>query len=153
MITKNIIQKYFEDFANNHYQIKYYGYGDLWEISASEAVEYPLLWVQPIPCSIDGKDISYNYNILVADRLQDGQSNKIEVESDTFQICLDVLASFNYLDDIDLSQTSTITPFIDRFKDDVCGNLMTLNLVVPFDYNECAVPQTTQITNNTIVCN
>jgi hypothetical protein len=64
-----------------------------------------------------------------------------------------VLASFNFLDDVDLTQTSSITPFIERFKDDVCGNLMTITLVVPFDYNECAVPQTAQITNNTIVCN
>jgi hypothetical protein len=56
MITKNIIKKYFEDFASNHYQIKDFGYGDLWEISASEATEYPLLWVQPIPCNVDGRD-------------------------------------------------------------------------------------------------
>jgi hypothetical protein len=143
MITKNTIHKYFQDLADNHYQLKYFGYGDLSEVSVSEAVTYPLLWVTPTPSNVSGNTITYNYNIVVADRLEDGDLNKVEVESDTHQICLDILASFRQNTEFDweLDKSSNFTPFIHRFKDQVCGHLMTLSFEVEFNYNECAIPQ------------
>ena len=80
MITKNILYQYFKDFADNHLQIKDYGYGDLWEISSSQATQYPLFWVSPQPSSISGNEITYNFNILIGDRLEDGDANKVEIE-------------------------------------------------------------------------
>jgi len=142
MITKNILYQYFKDFADNHLQIKDYGYGDLWEISSSQATQYPLFWVSPQPSSISGNDINYNFNILIGDRLEDGDGNKVEVESDTFQIGLDLLATLNLNQDVDLDKSNTLTPFIHDFKDRIAGHLITLSVSAPFDYNECAVPTT-----------
>jgi len=142
MITKNILYKYFKDFADNHLQIKDYGYGDLWEISSSQATTYPLFWVSPQPSSISGNEISYNFNILIGDRLEDGDANKVEVESDTFQIGLDLLATLNLDRELDLDKNNTLTPFIHDFKDRIAGHLITLSVSAPFDYNECAVPTT-----------
>ena len=142
MITKNILYKYFKDFADNHLQIKDYGYGDLWEISSSQATTYPLFWVSPQPSSISGNEISYNFNILIGDRLEDGDANKVEVESDTFQIGLDLLATLNLDNELDLDKNNTLTPFIHDFKDRIAGHLITLSVSAPFDYNECAVPTT-----------
>lgn len=142
MITKNILYKYFKDFADNHLQIKDYGYGDLWEISSSEATQYPLFWVSPQPSTISGNEISYNFNILIGDRLEDGDANKVEVESDTFQIGLDLLATLNLDRDLDLDKNNTLTPFIQDFKDRIAGHLISVSVSAPFDYNECAVPTT-----------
>jgi hypothetical protein len=142
MITKNILYKYFKDFADNHLQIKDYGYGDLWEISSSQATTYPLFWVSPQPSNISGNEISYNFNILIGDRLEDGDANKVEVESDTFQIGLDLLATLNLDRELDLDKNNTLTPFIHDFKDRIAGHLITLSVSAPFDYNECAVPTT-----------
>jgi len=142
MITKNILYKYFKDFADNHLQIKDYGYGDLWEISSSEATQYPLFWVSPQPSTISGNEISYNFNILIGDRLEDGDANKVEVESDTFQIGLDLLATLNLDRDLDLDKNNTLTPFIQDFKDRIAGHLISVSVSAPFNYDECAVPTT-----------
>jgi len=142
MITKNILYKYFKDFADNHLQIKDYGYGDLWEISSSTATTYPLFWVSPQPSNISGNEITYNFNILIGDRLEDGDANKVEVESDTFQIGLDLLATLNLNRDVDLDKSNTLTPFIHDFKDRIAGHLITVSVTADFDYNECAVPTT-----------
>jgi hypothetical protein len=142
MITKNILYKYFKDFADNHLQIKDYGYGDLSEISSSTATTYPLFWVSPQPSNISGNEITYNFNILIGDRLEDGDANKVEVESDTFQIGLDLLATLNLNRDVDLDKSNTLTPFIHDFKDRIAGHLITVSVTADFDYNECAVPTT-----------
>lgn len=142
MITKNILYKYFEQFANNHLQIKDFGYGDLSEISSSQATQYPLFWVSPQPSSISGNEITYSFNILIGDRLEDGDLNKVEVESDTFQIGLDLLATLNLNRDVDLEKSNTLTPFIHDFKDRIAGHLITLSVSADFNYNECAVPTT-----------
>lgn len=152
MITKNILYKYFKDFADNHLQIKDYGYGDLWEISSSQATTYPLFWVSPQPSNISGNEITYNFNILIGDRLEDGDANKVEVESDTFQIGLDLLATLNLNRDLDLDKSNTLTPFIHDFKDRIAGHLITLSVSAPFDYNECAVPTTGTPTPPTSSC-
>ena len=142
MITKNILYKYFKDFADNHLQIKDFGYGDLWEISSSQATQYPLFWVSPQPSNISGNEISYNFNILIGDRLEDGDGNKVEVESDTLQIGLDLLATLNLHTELDLEKSNTLTPFIHDFKDRIAGHLISLSVMAPFNYNECAVPTT-----------
>ena len=152
MITKNILYKYFKDFADNHLQIKDYGYGDLWEISSSTATQYPLFWVSPQPSSISGNEISYNFNILIGDRVEDGDGNKVEVESDTFQIGLDLLATLNLHTELDLDKNNTLTPFIHDFKDRIAGHLITLSVSAPFNYNECAVPTTGTPTPPTSSC-
>jgi hypothetical protein len=142
MITKNILYQYFKDFADNHLQIKDYGYGDLWEISSSQATQYPLFWVSPQPSTISGKEINYTFNILIGDRVTDGELNKVEVESDTFQIGLDLLATLNLHNELDLDTNNTLTPFVHDFKDKIAGHLITLSVSAPFNYNECAVPTT-----------
>jgi hypothetical protein len=152
MITKNILYKYFKDFADNHLQIKDYGYGDLSEISSSTATTYPLFWVSPQPSSISGNEITYNFNILIGDRLEDGDANKVEVESDTFQIGLDLLATLNLNRDVDLDKSNTLTPFIHDFKDRIAGHLITVSVTADFDYNECAVPTTGTPTPPTSSC-
>jgi len=143
MITKNTIYQSFKNFADNHLQIKDFGYGDLWEISASESTEYCLFWVSPQPCNVQGNEITYVYSILVADRVFKGEGNELEVESDTFQICLDFLAYLNDQSENEwmLNESVTITPFTERFKDEVTGHIMDINIVVEFDYNECAIPK------------
>jgi hypothetical protein len=152
MITKNILYKYFKDFADNHLQIKDYGYGDLSEISSSTATTYPLFWVSPQPSNISGNEITYNFNILIGDRLEDGDANKVEVESDTFQIGLDLLATLNLNRDVDLDKSNTLTPFIHDFKDRIAGHLITVSVTADFDYNECAVPTTGTPTPPTSSC-
>ena len=144
MVTKNNIAKWFEDFQINHTQLKDFGYGDFADISMETATVYPLMWVSPQPCQVNGQTISFIYVIAIADRCDKARANAIEVESDTFQICLDLLASANYPVsslDWELVEATTITPFMEKWKDEVEGNMFTITLNVDFDYNECEIPK------------
>jgi hypothetical protein len=143
MVTKNNIQTWFNDFADNHTQLKDYGYGDFSDISMERATTYPLMWVSPQPCTIEGNQISYVYTIAIADRVDKERLNAVEVESDTFQICLDILAAANdqaTISEWQLLETSTLTPFFETWKDEVEGHMVTLTLVVDFNYDKCQIP-------------
>lgn len=145
MITKNTLYKFFQDFATNHRQIFDFGYGDLWEIPTLER-EYLLFWVVPIPSQAIDNEVVYNYTIYVGDRVQNGRGNAVEVESDTFQICQDLLATIDYYSNAnrwELDRSSiTITPFREDGKDNIDGHLMDISIKVDFSYDECAVPTT-----------
>ena len=143
MITKNTLYKWFNDFADNHTQIKDFGYGDYSDISMEIATTYPLMWVSPQPCPVEGYEIKYTYIIAIADRVWKDRENAVEVESDTMQICLDLLAS---LDDQssnnwELDYATTITPFVEKWKDEVEGNFVTVVLKAPFNYDNCQIPK------------
>lgn len=143
MLTKNQIHKKFKDFADNHLQIKFFGYGDLPELSQSVGTTYPLLWISPQPSPVNGYQIAYTYFVMVADRTMKGHEDIVEVESDTFQICLDFLAFLNDQsnNDFELNETTTITPFEDEHKDEISGHIMTISFNVDFNYNECQIPK------------
>ena len=155
MVTKNNIQIWFKDFASNHTQLKDYGYGDFSDISMERATTYPLMWVSPQPCSIDGNQISYSYTIAIADRCDKERTNAVEVESDTFQICLDILAGANDQANATgwmLSETSTLTPFFETWKDEVEGHMVTVTLIVDFDYDKCQIPTISAVTPPSVGC-
>jgi len=144
LITKNKIEKFFSDWATAHLQLKDYGYGDFSDISMEEGQDYPLMWVQPIPCTVTESEIIYSYTIAIADRVYKARENAVEVESDSFQICLDLLKTLNYqtLYEWELDPNATLTPFVETWKDEVEGHMITVNLKVDFDYNYCEVPLT-----------
>ena len=100
------------------------------------------MWVSPQPCPVEGMEILYTYSIAIADRVWKDRNNAVEVESDTFQICLDLLAAADDQSgtDWELSASATITPFFESWKDEVEGNIFTLILKAPFDYNSCQIP-------------
>lgn len=142
MVTRNQIAKFFQDFVAAHYQLKGYGYGDFWEISQSESAIYPLMWVSPQPVPIDGMQVEHTYVIAMADRVLGGESNELEVESDTFQYCQDLIAALNDQseNDWELQESFTATPFTEKWKDDVAGFLLTLTLSTDFNHDACAIP-------------
>lgn len=145
MITRNTLYKFFQDFATNHRQIFGFGYGDLWEIATLER-EYLLMWVVPIQSQAVDNEVVYNYTIYVGDRVLNGRGNAVEVESDTFQICQDLLATIDQQSntfDWELDRSSVnLTPFREDGKDNIDGWLMDISIKANFTYDECAVPTT-----------
>lgn len=147
MVTINNIRKFFSDFADNHYQIKDFGYGDLPDISMEMAQTYPLLWVQPLPWTINDRQITFKYSVFVADRVFKEKGLQLtEVHSDTAQILWDLMASMDQQQDYEwiLEKQSTGTPFTDSWKDEVSGHFMDLAITQDFNYNECQIPMSGQ---------
>lgn len=142
MVTRNTIAKFFKNFANSHYQLKDFGYGDFWEISQSKGARYPLMWVSPQPATIQGNEVLHTYAIAIADRVRSSEDHELEVESDTFQICQDLLAALNdqSLNEWELDENITLQPFTEWSKDDDAGFIMNLTFKVDNQYDACAIP-------------
>jgi len=145
MITLNQFTALLNTMSNAHEQLKTFGEGDVWEIGASSPVQYPLMWVMPQPSSTAQKLLNMKFSLIFADIVFHDKSNEQDVLSDTQQIALDILAQLNapdYADDFILDPNAQLTPFTEKFDNDVAGWKVDINIKVNYLSDRCAVPST-----------
>ena len=157
MFSINQIHKKFSDFATAHLQINSYGFGDLSEIGQSVAaytvnkdngtnnITYPSMWVTPQPSSIERHFLKLNFMCLFYDLVNQNEDNSIEVISDTLQMANDFIQYLRTTTnednfDIDNEYTFQLTPFKDRFNDDVTGWQLDLQLNIINLNDSCNLP-------------
>lgn len=91
-MTLNQIVKQITTFANNHEQIKFVYFGDVWERLSNGEVTYPAMFFTLIDAQILAKQIQYNFSIYVMDRMLMEETNETEVLSDMTLIVQDMVA-------------------------------------------------------------
>lgn len=149
MLTLNQIISKLETIATNHSQINHFGYGDLWEIlekNSDTPINYALMWVVIGNATKGSKDLSLSFTIIVADLVDKDEANELEVLSDTLLICNDIIAEVKALADtasediyFDSNEDGTInlTPFTERFDDELSGWSFDINIRIPYANNAC----------------
>jgi len=145
MYSLNQFAKLLNTLASAHAQIKTFGEGDVWEIGASGSIQYPLMWAVPQPSSTAQKLLNMKFSILFADVLDPDKANEQDILSDTLQMAMDILAQLNapnFADDFILDHNTNLTPFTEKFDDDVAGWKLDLNIKINFLSDRCAVPST-----------
>lgn len=155
--TLNQFHNVFKTFAQNHRFVNSYGFGDLADIgngvenysvnkdNSTGKLMYPSMWITPQPSVIDRHFIRWKFNILFYDLVHKDDSNSIEVLSDTQQCAADLI---NYLRNpsyedyfsIDNEYSFQITPFRDRFNDEVTGWMLDLEIDVVNLNDRCTIP-------------
>ncbi len=127
-----------------HEQINSFGFGDItqltMDVETKQSPVYTKLYVVPNDTILDQNQLTYNFQIIVADRLKDDYSNQRDVMNDTLEIMKDVF-TFLYLSEYESEWDATVEPFLERFEDVLAGWTMSLTLTQPFDYNRCNVPE------------
>jgi PKD repeat protein len=71
------------------------------------------------------------------------EGNELEVESDTQLIALDVLAYWMKLgqnERFSITSSNTITPFWEKWGDEVTGHFVDIGIEEFYDFNSCAIP-------------
>jgi len=130
--------------AQAHEQINSFGFGDLtqmtMDIETKQSPIYTKLYIIPNDVSLDQNELTYNFQVIVADRLKDDYSNQRDVMNDTLEIMKDVF-TFLYLSEYESEWDATVEPFLERFEDVLAGWTMSLVITQPFDYNRCNVPE------------
>jgi hypothetical protein len=91
-MTLNQIVKQITTFGNNHEQIKFVYFGDVWERLSNGEVTYPAMFFSLIDAQILAKQIQYNFSIYVMDRMLMEETNETEVLSDMTLIGQDMVA-------------------------------------------------------------
>ena len=127
-----------------HEQINSFGFGDItqltMDIETKQSPIYTKLYIVPNDTVLDQNQLTYNFQVIVADRLKDDYSNQRDVMNDTLEIMKDVF-TFLYLSEYESEWDATVEPFLERFEDVLAGWTMSLTLTQPFDYNRCNVPE------------
>lgn len=154
-LTKNQVISRLRTLANNHLQIRSFGYGDRWEletamttadgnnIGISQPEKQPFMWVTPIIARVNDSSLYYDFEIIIGDLVKKDEGNELEVESDTLLICLDLLSK---LDDESfewsLDKQSNLQPFTEKWDSEFTGHIMNISLEFMFNYDYCQVPFT-----------
>lgn len=152
-LTKNQVVTQLKTLANNHLQIRGFGYGDRWELETAmtqtdgtdkglaQPQKQPFMWVTPIVARVSDSSLFYDFEIIVGDLVKKDESDELEVESDTLLICLDVLSKLDDEDyDWSLSKQSNLQPFTEKWDSEFTGHIMNVSLEFMFNYDYCQVP-------------
>jgi hypothetical protein len=153
--TANQIKSEFELLASGHYQIHSFLYAQEFEQQAYENLIYPLMLVYPLGGSLSGTSYTRNYRVIIADRVLKSEGNELEVESDTQLIALDTLAYWMKLgtnERFSITSSNTITPFWEKWGDEVTGHFVDIGIEEFYDFNSCAIPLSSAIPSPTNPC-
>ena len=136
--------------VNNHLILKDFGYGALTDIKTVDdgtRVNYPYAFLNPTQSSRTGQSITYRFNLIVMDVVQEdptnGYANYLKVQSACQQYIDDILANLRFSKpyrDFDLTLNVNLTPFKERFQDTVAGMTATLEIEIPEALNNCIAP-------------
>lgn len=142
-MTLNQVKKVLSDFATNHKQIDFFGFGDVWELDVSTSRVYPLMWVELQPSQLAFKEFSYNFKVYFAAKVLRGEGNETEVLSDMTEIAKDLYAHLYNLqnsNDYEVVTNTAFEYFTEAFDDMVAGCMITLQIKVPNLYDYCQIP-------------
>lgn len=136
--------------ADRHQQINSFGFGQFSDIATSGTINYPIMYVMPNGSNIKAGEVGYKLSIIVADLVEKGKNNEVDVLSDTHKIACDIIADlkigghkFDSTYRFDLSpQDVTMTDFFERFDEEVAGWQFDVTLWADWNWNQCAIPFT-----------
>ena len=141
--TLNQIINKFEQIAETHAQINGFGFGESFEISASEQEKYPLLWVNVLASNITDRTLELRIGYMVIDIVADDNFNEKDTLSDTLSIAQDVFALISSpanQDSFEVSNQLTLTPMFEALPDKVNGWLCETAINIAYTANRCQVP-------------
>lgn len=158
---KNIVDD-MKKLVENHKMIHSFGIGDIKDFifltqqvdgednTKNNAPIYPLLYMVPQGTTRDDSQITYNFNVIIADI--DNTKNKditVDLWSDTLEYAEDVLAQFNYgvtvadgdfYEKYEAITPTSIIPFSEQYEDLLVGHTLNLQIIVDKPLNRCIAP-------------
>ena len=152
-ITYKQIITYFSSIAYHHEQITSFGVGDYTQlvndIQTKETRRYTAMYIVPQNVELNEYHIHFNFNVVIADQINEDLSNQRDVMSDTLQIAQDVWTIFwqSYTQEqgafsniIVGDWDASIEPFLEISETVLGGHTLHIKLSIPFDYTSCGLP-------------
>ena len=140
-MTLNQIVKQISAFGNNHEQIKFVYFGDVWERLSNGEVTYPAMFFNINDAQILAKQIQYNFSIYVMDRMLMEETNETEVLSDMTLVGQDIVANlrdqiYNWV----VSDNMSVTFFTESDPDYLAGLKIDFSLTLSSLNDTCQIP-------------
>lgn len=142
--TINQLNAEMQAIQQSHLQLNSYHWGNFIDAYKSRSLNWPLL------CSyyVNGGGASpmlvpINLIIIVADKTYKDNSNLNEIESDTLQVCKDILnviANSHRWKSFSRFNSYTIDKFIQDTADEVAGHILRVNISLKDSKSVCGLP-------------
>jgi hypothetical protein len=148
-MTLNQIVKELTKLGNDHEQINFVYFGDVWERLSNGEVTYPAMFFTLTGANVGEKNIAYSFSLYFMDRMLMEETNETEVLSDMTQVAGDIVAQLRYPEDYSIvtwtpSQSMPLTFFTESDPDLLAGVKLDTTLTVPFLNDRCQVPSNYQ---------
>jgi len=135
----------FEEFANAHFQVNEFFWGDFLDAISRDAVKYPMMVCTLQPSQIGDSYTGVDLQVIVCDKYSKQDYSMIdEVHSDMYRVLKDVdiaLKQFRFQEYLDLETDLSTEPFINRGKDVTAGWAGIFRLRIHDYEDRCAIPQ------------
>jgi hypothetical protein len=140
-MTLNQIVKQITAFGNNHEQIKFVYFGDVWERLSNGEVTYPAMFFNLNDAQILAKQIQYNFSIYVMDRMLMEETNETEVLSDMILVGQDMVASLrDHIYQWTANDNMSVTFFTESDPDYLAGVKIDFSLTLSSLNDTCQIP-------------
>jgi hypothetical protein len=140
-MTLNQIVKQITEFGNNHEQIKFVYFGDVWERLSNGEVTYPAMFFNLNDAQILAKQIQYNFSIYCMDRMLMEETNETEVLSDMTLVGQDMVASLrDHIYNWVISDNMSVTFFTESDPDYLAGLKIDFSLTLSSLNDTCQIP-------------
>lgn len=156
-LSQNGVNKMFSQWSAADPNITQYGFGQLYNENGEPKVAqvYPGMWVNPVNTTENEYTVNRTYQILFYDVQyisEGGVSNQNAVISDCEEYAFRMCRFLRLQSELfNIVGSPTITPFTDRFLDDVCGVILDVTIEFNAESSNCEDPDYTfNIQNNEI---
>ena len=144
-MTLNQISSQLTKIGNDHEQINYVYFGDVWERLSNGEVTYPAMFYNLIGATIVAKEIQYQFSFYFMDRMLMEETNETEVLSDMTLVAQDIIAQLRYPQDYGIvtwtcGDNIPVTYYTESDPDLLAGVKCDITLSLPFINDRCQVP-------------
>tara|TARA_R110000868_G_scaffold119513_5_gene317257 strand:- start:80 stop:1312 length:1233 start_codon:yes stop_codon:yes gene_type:complete len=141
--TINQLMREFEAIEVAHDQLNTFFRGDLTRAVNENEIVYPLMCAYHTNASIEKKTDPLTITVVIADRVYDGLENLNDTDSDTLQVCRDVINVMRKSprwQKIGRVQSVSTPKFFEDSADKVCGHAMQIQFVLFDTESICDLP-------------
>lgn len=142
MTYKELVNS-FKTIAEDHFIISDFGYGDITDIKNpgdGSNSDYPYMFLNPTNHTRTQRSVIYRFNLIMMEMVLD--DDYLNIQSICQQYIDDVLAEIKLGTqyDFDIDIQVSLTPFKERFQDEVAGMTAQISVEIPLALNLCIAP-------------
>lgn len=108
-----------------------------YRINDSDNINYPVVSFTVNTIRSQENILTFNVNMLYADRLTDRRDNEITVQSTGTGNLIEIINAIRELAPFVIQDNYSITPFTEQFADNCAGVFATFDIHVPHYLGEC----------------
>lgn len=135
-----------KDISEGHILVNEFSFGNISDINTPEdekPPQYPYVFLNPVSISQGLRTATFSANLIVMTQTYDTADDILLQQSNMSEILLNIISNVNMNlkePQVEFITPFTITPFKERFSDDVVGATANISITYPSPLDDCLTP-------------